>query len=39
MMWPDDVDFMFKIIRLQIAINIALVVLNILWLIHVWSHG
>lgn len=39
MAWPDDIDRLVKIIRLQIAINIVLVGMNIVWLIHVWFHG
>lgn len=35
----DEHSILFRLVRLQIAVNIALVVLNVVWLIHVWSHG
>lgn len=39
MLWPHEIDYLLKVVWLQIAINIVLVVLNIMWLIHVWFHG
>lgn len=33
------IEWLIKLLYLQIAINIVLVLMNIAWLAHVWVHG